>query len=61
VVAAGAVVDEADDLVAQLAVLEDLVGDHPAEVAGAAISTRFRPMPARQRRSSASRTTSRDM
>ena len=35
VIAAGAVVDEADDLVAQLAVLEDLVGDEPAEVAGA--------------------------
>ena len=35
VIAAGAVVDEPDDLEAQLAVLEDLVGDQPAEVAGA--------------------------
>ena len=35
VVAAGAVVDEADDLVAELAVLEHAVGDHAAEVAGA--------------------------
>ena len=34
-VAAGAIVDEADDLVAELAVLEDLVGDQPAELAGA--------------------------
>ena len=35
VIAAGAVVDEADDLEAELAVLEHLVGDHPAEIAGA--------------------------
>ena len=35
VIAAGAVVDEADDLIAELAVLEDLVGDQPAELAGA--------------------------
>ena len=35
VVAAGAVVDEADDLEPELAVLEDLVGDEPPEVAGA--------------------------
>ena len=35
VVAAGAVVDEADDLVAQLAVLQDAVGHQPAEIAGA--------------------------
>ena len=32
---AGAIVDEADQLEAQLAVLEDAVGDHPAEIAGA--------------------------
>ena len=35
VIAAGAIVDEADDLIAELAVLEDLVGDHAAEIAGA--------------------------
>ena len=35
VIAAGAVVEEADDLEAELAVLEHLVGDHAAEVAGA--------------------------
>ena len=35
VIARGAVVEEADDLEAELAVLEDLVGDQPAEVAGA--------------------------
>ena len=35
VIAGGAVVEEADDLEAELAVLEDLVGDQPAEVAGA--------------------------
>ena len=35
VIAAGAVVHEADDLIAELAVLEDLVGDQPAELAGA--------------------------
>ena len=35
VIAAGAIVDEADDLVAELAMLEDLVGDHPPEVARA--------------------------
>ena len=35
VIAAGAIVEEADDLEAELAVLEDLVGDQPPEVAGA--------------------------
>ena len=35
VIAGGPVVEEADDLEAELAVLEDLVGDQPAEVAGA--------------------------
>ena len=35
VIAAGAIVDEADDLIAELAVLEDAVGDHAAEIAGA--------------------------
>ncbi len=35
VVAGGAVVEEADDLEAELAVLEHLVGDQPAEIAGA--------------------------
>ena len=34
-IAGRAVVDEADDLVAELAVLENLVGDQPAELAGA--------------------------
>ena len=34
-IAAGAVVDEADDLVAELAVLEHLVGDQPPELARA--------------------------
>ena len=34
-IAAGAIVDEADDLVAELAMLEDLVGDHAAQLAGA--------------------------
>ena len=35
VIAAGPVVDEADDVVSQLAVLENLVGDEPAELARA--------------------------
>ena len=35
VIAAGAIVDEADDLIAELAVLKDLLGDDAAEVAGA--------------------------
>ena len=35
VIAAGAIVDEADDLVAELAMLQDAVGNHAAEVAGA--------------------------
>ena len=35
VVAAGAIVDEADHLIAELAVLEHAVGDHAAQVAGA--------------------------
>ena len=35
VIAGRAVVDEADDLIAELAVLEDLVGDQAAELAGA--------------------------
>ena len=35
VIAAGPVVDEADELEAELAVLEDLVGDHAPEIAGA--------------------------
>ena len=35
VVAAGLVVDEADHLVAELVVLEQLVDDHPAQLAGA--------------------------
>ena len=35
VIAAGPIVDEADQLEAELAVLEDLVGDHPSEIAGA--------------------------
>ena len=60
VVAAGAVVDEADDLEAELAVLEDLVGDQPAEVAGAGDQHALEADAARQRRSSASRTSSRD-
>ena len=34
-IAGGAVVDEADDLIAELAMLEDLVGDQAAELAGA--------------------------
>ena len=34
-IAAGAIVDEADDLEAELAVLEDLVGDDASEIAGA--------------------------
>ena len=34
-IAAGLVVDEADDLVAELAVLEDAIGDDAAEVARA--------------------------
>ena len=34
-VAAGAIVDEADDLIAELAMLENLVGDHASEIAGA--------------------------
>ena len=33
VIAGCAVVDEADDLIAELAMLEDLVGDEPAELA----------------------------
>ena len=35
VIAAGAIVDEADDLIAELAVLEHAVGHHAAEIAGA--------------------------
>ena len=35
VIAAGAIVDEADDLEPELAVLEHLVGDQPPEIAGA--------------------------
>jgi hypothetical protein len=35
VIAAGAIVDEADHLVTELAVLEHPVGDHPSQVAGA--------------------------
>ena len=35
VIAAGAIVDEADDLIAELAVLENLLGDDAAELAGA--------------------------
>jgi hypothetical protein len=34
-IAAGLVVDEADDLIAQLAMLEDAIGDDAAEIAGA--------------------------
>ncbi len=61
VVAAGAVVDEADHLVAELAVLEDAVGDHAAEVAGAGDEDRGAGRcPTRQRRSSSSRTNLRD-
>ena len=39
---------------------EDLVGDQAAELAGAGDQDRLRPMPARQRRSSTSRMSSRD-
>ncbi len=35
VIAAGAIVDEADHLIAELAVLKNLLGDDAAEVAGA--------------------------
>ena len=35
VIAAGAIVDEADDLIAELAVLQDLLGDDAAQIAGA--------------------------
>ena len=35
VIAGGAVVEEADDLEPELAVLEHLVGDQPSEIAGA--------------------------
>ena len=35
VIAAGAIVDEANHLEAELAVLEDAIGDHASEIAGA--------------------------
>ncbi len=59
VVAAGLVVDEADHLVAELVVLEQLVDDHPAELAGAGDEDALEADAWRQRRSSASRTSSR--
>jgi hypothetical protein len=59
-VAAGAIVDEADDLVAELAMLQHAVGKHPTEIAGAGNEMRFSPTPARQRCSSSSRTASRE-
>ena len=61
VVAAGAVVDEADDLEARARGARGCLSatSRPRSPAPA-ISTRLRPMPARQRRSSASRTSSRD-
>ena len=34
VIAAGAIVDEADDLIAQLAMLKNFLGHHPPEIAG---------------------------
>jgi hypothetical protein len=60
VVAAGAVVHEADDLIPELAMLQDAVGHQPPRSPAPAISTRLRPMPARHRRSSSSRTVSAD-
>ena len=59
-VAAGAIVDESDDLIAELTVFENLVSDQPSQLARPAMRMRFSPMPARQRRSSTSRTSSRD-
>ena len=43
VVAAGAVVDEPDDLIAELAVLQHAVGQHPAEIAGAGNQNPLQP------------------
>ena len=60
VVAAGPVVHEADDVVAQLAVLEILSATRRPSSPAPAMRIRFSPMPARHRRSSASRTSSRD-
>jgi hypothetical protein len=60
VVAAGAVVEEAHDLEAELAVLEQLVGHHAPELAGAGDEHPLQPDPAFHRRSSASRTSSRE-
>ena len=43
VIAAGAIVDEADDLVAELAVLQHAVGQHAAEIAGAGNQNALQP------------------
>ena len=60
VIAAGAIVDEADDLVAELAVLEDASATMRPRSPAPAIRMRRRPTPASQRRSSASRMNLRD-
>jgi hypothetical protein len=45
VIAAGAIVDESDHLIPELAVLEHAIGNHAAEIAGAGDENPLQPDP----------------